>query len=268
MRGWLTVLMVGLAFSPAQGSDLEREARLAAEIEDTIVVGEPIYLTADGHDFLALYTPAEPARGSTLILHGRGYHPDWPLVAAPLREGLADAGWTTLSIQLPVLAKDAGYYDYVPVFPEAAARIRSALIHLRTMAADEPTIVIAHSCGVHMAMAYVDIYGDSDFDGFVGIGMGATDYGQPMRQPFPLASMGIPVLDIFGADEFPGVLRMAPERKAGLAAGGNPGSRQFIVPDAEHYFEGDAASAQLLETIAEWLDTTDFRRNQQRPTRQ
>ena len=83
MRAWLMVLIMGLTLSPAQGSDLEREARLAAEIEDSIVVGEPLYLTADGHDFLALYTAAEPARGSTLILHGRGYHPDWPLVAAP-----------------------------------------------------------------------------------------------------------------------------------------------------------------------------------------
>lgn len=90
MRGWFALLMIGLALAPAQGSDLEREARLAAEIEGSIVVGEPLYLTADGHDFLALYTLAEPARGSTLILHGRGYQPDWPLVAGPLREGLDD----------------------------------------------------------------------------------------------------------------------------------------------------------------------------------
>ena len=82
-----------------------------------------------------------------------------------------------------------------------------------------------------------------------------------MRQPLPLASMGIPVLDLFGADEFPGVLRMAPERKAGLVSGGNTGSRQIVVPGADHYFEGDEASAQLLDTITEWLDSTDFNRN-------
>ncbi len=100
-------------------------------------------------------------------------------------------------------------------------------------------------------MAYVDTRDDNDFDGFVGIGMGATNYRQPMPRPFPLASVRIPVLDIFGADEFPGVLRMAPERKARLVAGGNTGSRQIVVPGANHHFEGDAASVRLLETITQ-----------------
>ena len=37
-----------------------------------------------------------------IILHGRGYHPDWAEVANPLRVGLAE-GWNTLSLKMPVL---------------------------------------------------------------------------------------------------------------------------------------------------------------------
>ena len=123
-----TLLLTTLA-ATAAASDLEREARLAAEIEDTIVFGDPVYLRAGEHDFLAIYTESEeePALGTAVILHGRGFHPDWAQVAGPLRSGLAERGWNTLSIQLPVLAKDAKYYDYVPIFPEAQQRIEAAL---------------------------------------------------------------------------------------------------------------------------------------------
>jgi pimeloyl-ACP methyl ester carboxylesterase len=255
----LMALIAAVGLAVADGSDREREARLAAEIEESIVVGDPVYLEADGHPFLAIFTESDEPRGTALILHGRGYHPDWPLVAGPLREGLADVGWNTLSIQLPVLAKDATYYDYVPIFPEAYPRIESALAYLRELG-EETVVLIAHSCGVHMAMAYVDVKGDSGFEGFVGIGMGATDYRQTMEKPFPLDRMAIPVLDVYGEAEFPGVLRMAPERKATIAAAGHSGSRQIVVPDADHYFEGDDATAQLLDTVANWLNTTDFRR--------
>ncbi len=40
-----------------------------------------------------------------LINHGRGFHPDWVDTVQPLRVGLVDYGWNTLSIQMPVLAK-------------------------------------------------------------------------------------------------------------------------------------------------------------------
>jgi len=259
MHGMLLALIAATGLAIADGSDREREARLAAEIEESIVVGDPVNLEADGLPFLAIFTESDEPRGTALILHGRGYHPDWPLVAGPLREGLADTGWNTLAIQLPVLEKDAKYYDYVPIFPEAYPRIESALTYLRELG-EKTVVLIAHSCGVHMAMAYVDLNGDSGFEGFVGIGMGATDFGQTMEKPFPLERMTIPVLDVHGAAEFPGVLRMAPKRQAAIAKAGHPGSRQIVIPDADHYFEGDEATALLLDTVESWLNTTDFSR--------
>ena len=169
-----------------------------------IIDGEPVHLDADGHPFLALHTEAADGGSgrAILVMHGRGFHPDWPEVAAPLRAELPEHGWETLSLQMPVLGKTATYYDYVPIFAAAFPRIRAGIEYLRERGADT-VVLAAHSCSAHMAMAFVRHHGDAGFDGFIGIGMGATDVGQPMREPFPLAEMAVPVLDLFGDEDYP-----------------------------------------------------------------
>ena len=239
-------------FAPAQ--DLERERRLEAEIVDMIVDGEPVRLEAGGHGFLAIHTEAPEGAGrkAVVVLHGRGFHPDWPEVAGPLRSELPEHGWDTLSLQMPVLGRSATYYDYVPIFPAAAARIRAGIELLRARGADT-VVLAAHSCGVHMAMAFVRRHADTELDGFVGIGMGATDAGQPMREPYPLASMSVPVLDLFGDEDYPAVLREAPSRLAALRAAGDPRSAQRIVHEADHFFRD--RDEELVGAVAAWLAT-------------
>ena len=238
--------------SSATAQDLERERRLEAEIIDSILDGEPVYLDADGHSFLGIHTEADGGgpRRAVIVLHGRGFHPDWPEVAAPLRIELPEHGWQTLSLQMPVLGKSARYYDYVPIFPAAFPRIRAGIEYLR--ARKVQTIVLAaHSCSVHMAMAYVGEHGDAEFDGFIGIGMGATDYGQPMRGPFPLATMSVPILDLFGDEDYPAVLKEGPGRLAAMRAAGHPRSAQRIVPGAGHFFRD--MDDELVAAVTEWL---------------
>jgi alpha/beta superfamily hydrolase len=103
-----------------------------------------------------------------------------------------------------------------------------------------------------MAMDWINKKNDTTIDAFVGLGMGATDYGQPMRQQFPLAGMQVPVLDLYGADEYPAVIRLAPGRKEMINAAGHAKSQQQILPDADHYFtdQGDP----LVSAVADWLD--------------
>ncbi len=252
LAGGLAVLTDAPRIAAAQ--DLERERRLEAEIVDMILDGEPVRLDAGGHPFLAIHTEAVDGapRGAVIVLHGRGLHPDWPEVAGPLRTELPEHGWETLALQMPVLGKRAKYYDYVPVFPAAFPRIRAGIEYLRARGA-RTVVLAAHSCGVHMAMAFVRLHGDAGFDGFIGIGMGATDRGQPMREPFPLAAMSVPVLDLFGDEDYPSVPREAPERLAAIRAAGNPRSAQHIVPGADHYFR-DRDEA-LVGAVAEWLAT-------------
>ncbi len=263
----LSFIFIGmLSFSTVIASektaepDLEREKRMATEVEDAVLDGDVIFLK-DGspeqegsHEFMAIdQEPEDDTKGAVIILHGRGFHPNWEDAIYPLRTQLPENGWRTLSVQMPVLVKTAKYYDYVPLFPKAAPRIEAAIAYLKEQGIDN-IVVFAHSCGAHMAMDWVRNKGDDlGISAYIGAGMGATDYKQKMAQPFPLADMKIPVLDIYGEKEFPAVLRMAPDRLEGIKKGGNEKSQQVVVSGADHYFK-DAGDG-LVESVSAWLDT-------------
>ena len=212
--------------------------------------GDAEFLSADGHEFLAIYTEADEAKGGVVIMHGRGFHPNWSDVAYPLRVGLPERGWNTLSIQMPVLDKEARFYDYLEIMEEAGPRIEAAIDFLKDQG-NEKIVLIAHSCSVHMSMDWIDRGLMRDVDAYIGIGMGAVDYQQPMRKPFPLDRMQVPVLDVYGEDEYPAVLKGAPERLALIKKAGNPKSKQMTVPNANHYFTDQGQA--LLEAITPWL---------------
>ncbi len=233
-------------------SDLEREKRMAAEIEDVILDGEPIYLKAGAHEFLSIDTlPYGASKGAVILLHGRGYHPNWQDVIYPLRTGLAEVGWRTLSVQMPVLKKDAKYYDYVPLFPQSFPRIEAAIEHLKNAGVNN-IVLLAHSCGAHMAMSWLREKGDSSIQAYIGVGMGATDYKQSMQEPFALDQLKVPVLDIYGAEDFPAVIRLAPSRISMMQKAAHPLSVQKVVPGANHYFTDKGES--LVEVVEEWLE--------------
>ena len=70
--------------------------------------------------------------------------------------------------------------------------------------------------------------------------------------PAGLPPLSMPVLDIYGGNEFPAVKRSAPERLQMLQQAGHPKSRQQVIPGADHYFTD--AGQPLLEAVAAWLD--------------
>jgi len=250
-----TIILIISSVLPgtAATSDLAREQRLAEQTVDAILDGEPVMLEADGHAFLGIYTESatEPVQGAAIILHGRGMHPDWTQVVGPLRIGLPEQGWSTLSLQMPVLTKDASYYDYAAVFPEATPRINAGISYLQEQGVQR-IVLIAHSCGVHMSMAWLEQQGSGDIAAYIGIGMGATDYQQPMRKPFPFNKIQAPLLNIYGSDDYPAVLRQAETLEPALA-GINPASAQIRIEGAEHYFDG--YDEELLAAITGWLAT-------------
>lgn len=247
-------LLFFFALPMSYASDLAREERLKDQIIDAILDGDPEMLSADGHEFLSIYTEADEAKGAVIILHGRGFHPDWADAVNPLRVGLVDHGWNSLSVQMPVLEKTAKYYDYLPVFKEASPRIEAAIDFLKQQGNDK-IILIAHSCGAHMAMQYVRDNGESRFDAYVGIGMGATDYKQPMLEPFPLDKMKKPILDVYGGDDYPAVQRLAAIRAQMMQDEGNVLSKQIVIPGADHYFTD--MGEPLVEEVANWLKKID-----------
>jgi len=238
-----------LACAPAHASDTAKEKRWADQIADQIFDGAPVWLTAGDHKFLAIYTGASgPARGTAIVMHGLGIHPDWPLVVNPLRVRLPQRGWATLSIQMPVLPNEAVFNDYLPLMPEVAPRVEAALRYLKDKGAG-PVFLVAHSLGATMAGYYLT-QGGGGVDGFVAIGMGGHREHPQVDGVFMTGRINLPMLDLYGSDDQPGVRETAAERK--LAGSHNKAYSQVRVPGANHFFEGQEAA--LVQVVGDWLD--------------
>lgn len=188
------VLLVSLS-TLTYASDLQKEIRMKREIIDYIMDGEAIMLNdaLAQHEFLSIYTEStlDKPKGAVIIMHGRGHHPNWAEVVYPLRTGLPEFGWHTLSIQAPVLENESSFYDYLDIQQETHPRIESAITFLQQQKISN-IVLLAHSCSVHMAVDWLHKHPGGGANAFIGIGMGSTDIGQPMLKPFPLQDIKIP----------------------------------------------------------------------------
>lgn len=231
-----------LAFAAA-AQDYAREQRWAEEFVPAIVVGDAVRLrTAAGREFLAIYTEVPAARGALVIVHGMGLHPDHGLVGA-LRTRLADLGYTTLSIQMPVQAADARSDAYYPaLFPEARDRIGVAA-HWMAARGNAKLALVTHSMGSWMANDYFDATAQPPYLAWVCLGLTG---GFSWETWFSRR----PILDVYGEEDLPPVLAAAWRRRLTLATTPEA-SRQVMIPAADHFFARQ--EAPLAMAIAEWL---------------
>lgn len=231
-----------LAFcAAASAQDYEREARVTEQTLATLVVGDPIqFEQKNGHRFLGLYNRAVKERGAVVIAHGRGWSPDFDLYG-DLRAQLADAGYSTLSIQMPVLPGTAKLGDYLPIFPDSDERFSLAIKWLRTHGANHVAIV-SHSLGSTMANHYLINKPDAAADAWVFISIinGLED----------MFRIKIPVLDVFGSDDWEVTRFGADERRAQILKIAN--SQQVVIAGAQHFFEGKRK--ELSRDVVVFLD--------------
>lgn len=221
-------------------ADYAREERWAQEVEPMIVVGDAIRLSAANRKFLAIYAAPPKPRAALIIVHGLGVHPDWNLIGV-LRTQLADAGYATLSIQMPVMAADTPGAAYPPLFPEAAERLDAAVKFLRSKSYQRIGIV-AHSLGARMTDHYLTHATARPVDTWVAIGISGR-YTTP-------ASALPPTLDLHGERDNPAVLEYVGARADVLRQ--VRGSGQISVPGANHFFEGQ--EAELVRQVRMFLD--------------
>jgi acetyl esterase/lipase len=216
---------------PAAAQDYEREARWARETLASLNFGEPVYLQqAKGHRFLALWLPAAKPRGAVIVAHGRGWAPDYELYGE-LRLRLADAGWSTLSIQLPVLhGSHSKLGDYLFTYPDAIERFRLAAAWLRANAGAgrERIAIVSHSLGATMANQYLIRAEDGPVGAWVFLGIlnGLED----------MFRLKIPVLDVYAEHDWSVIVVGADERRKQIER--VPGSRQVMIRGAQHFYEG------------------------------
>ena len=80
-----------------------RSETTAAELARLLPSAEVLSLQASDEAFVALWRPANVAepKGLVILLPGDGESADWPRGIGPLRRGLPDHGWHTLSVSLP-----------------------------------------------------------------------------------------------------------------------------------------------------------------------
>jgi alpha-beta hydrolase superfamily lysophospholipase len=238
--GGLFVLLALFA-AQALAQDYEREKRWADSIAKTLMIGSAEWLQQkNGHRFLALYTEAEKPRGAAIIAHGRGWSPDFELYGT-LRTRLAELGYTTLSIQLPVLPSTAILGLYVPLYPDARERFQLAVDFLKTKG-HKNIAIVSHSLGATMANQYLIRTEDTSIGAWVYIGI-----LQGLEEAYRIK---IPTLDVFGSNDWTVTMWGAPERKAQLEH--IPGSGQIEVPGAKHFFEDK--EEELLKIVVTFLD--------------
>lgn len=242
MKKWLAALVLCASWAAAFAADYAREKKWADEILPAVLVGDPVWLEGPNrHKFLGLYAEAGSPKAAVIIVHGIGVHPDHGLIS-PLRQQLVDFGYSTLSLQMPILKVDARPEDYPPTFDEAAQRLDRAVAFLQQKGYQRIALV-SHSLGCRMSYRYLSTRPTAPIGAWVAIGSSVVDDTRKLK---------LPVLDLYGQNDLPAVVRNAPKRAALLK--GKAGSRQLQVPGANHFFEG--MEGELIEAVRAYLDQT------------
>lgn len=145
------------------------------------------------------------AKVGIVMFHGRGSTPTGPVVTE-ISDSLNRAGYTTLSIANPLpLNQQTDFNSYIDdvnannyVFPEAYARMRTAINHLESQGVEQ-VVVAGFSLGSRLATAHV-ARGQIDelpIIGLVGVGMYGTSI-EPLNISTTIDEVSVPVLDVYG----------------------------------------------------------------------
>ena len=245
----ITLLILAL-LNPAYASDLAKEKRWADQIVDDLIDGEAEWLELGKHKALAIYTESatDDIKGGVIVIHGSGAHPNWPDVVQPLRTQLPEHGWATLSIQMPVLANDADYSEYAPLFDDVAPRINAAIKHLQDKGINKISI-LAHSLGSAMSAYYLANNKNTVIRTFVAVGMPGPRKDKRMDTVLALQNINIPVLDLYGENDLDYILETSTQRKQ--AGSHNKKYSQQVVSGANHFFINK--NDELIRSVNNWL---------------
>lgn len=229
----LVSLLAGVA---SAAPDFAREKRFAEEIASSPVKGEAVALeTGAGRRFLGLLKLTETPRAALILVHRAGVSPDFGLIGK-LRAYLAERKYTTLSIQMPVLAPDSEAQEYVALFPEAGLRLEAAIAYLRARGINRIAL-ISHGMGARMANDFVARHPNARLTAWLPL---SVSNGRLES----LARVSFPIFDIYAERDMDPVLRGAVGRAQRLRS--HRGSKQAMVYGADHDFAGKEKEVAAL----------------------
>ncbi|BCX80860.1 hypothetical protein MIT9_P0438 [Methylomarinovum caldicuralii] len=237
--GWLGVAWAG-------GNALE-ESRL---LEGLHLDGgaRALTLTTPTGPFQAILDEAatRERKGVAILLPEAGARADAGVLRA-LRRGLPPHGWSTLSLQLPVLEAEAEPQEYWDLLPQAAARVAAAVVRMKA-AGYTSIALVGHGFGATAALRYLGQGGDDSVRAAV-----LLSPWWPAAHNDELATWGraaaVAVLDVYGERDDRAVLRSAPRRR--LLFKDLDGFRQWRISGSGHGYRG--REAWLVERIYGWL---------------
>jgi dienelactone hydrolase len=248
-----TLCMAGLISGGCLAGDEKREAEFAESIGNTLTVGKAVWLESEGKKFLGVYTETERTggKGTVIILHDIGGHPNQQPLIYGLRVFLPEHHWTTLALQMPLREAGVEKEEYYALFPEAAARIQAGIDYAKSNGAENIVVVGYGLGGLMAAYALSEKAGDVKALAAISLPVSATEDKAAQTLAF-IGKIKMPMLDIYGALDVPDVTESARERR--LAAKENTGYRQVKISDEGHAYLHD--DGLLVKRIYSWLEAS------------
>jgi predicted alpha/beta-hydrolase family hydrolase len=237
---------------------LTREQQIAEKLTLTADADEIISLKASAGRFIGLYKRANTseiksgeAHGVVILVHGMGAHPDWPDVISPLRTQLTEYGWSTLSIQMPILSPEEPIARYGKTLRLANSRIQAAVDYLHEWGV-EPIILLGYSFGAAQAANYLASKKPEDIKAFISVSMLAQKFIRPGLDVYRfIGEIAIPILDIYAEEDLQDVRRGIDDRRLAASKNGNAEFQQIELQRSGHHYLG--LEDALVEQIQIWL---------------
>ncbi len=252
---WKALILISMLIvsHAALASDQIREQRFATAVEKQLLIGKGVNLKAGDTEFYAIHTEvmSPVQKGAVILLHDREAHPNWPDVIRPLRTGLADRGWETLSLQMPLAGVDSDWRMYEQVIAEGSPRIAAAVAFLKQRKIKN-IVLLGHSLGGRMAVHYLeDAKPPKELRALVLIGMALEPEGSAVKTGEALAKVELPVFDLYGSRDLDSVLHSAKQRMAAGRMAKNSGYRQVKMTGADHFFH--RLERALVARVYAWI---------------
>lgn len=231
--------------------DAVREQAIVDAVTARVPAAEVLLLEVEKARVLALYkeqTGREP-RGAVLLLHAMDDTADEPGLIHALRTELPAAGWSTLSLQLPVLPAGSPRAAYGGTQELAQKRIAAALAKLSEFR-PEAIAIIGQELGASLALATAA--GAKDIKGVVALSLSSADGLNPAAVTVPaMVELKLPVLDISGEFAGPAQRRLTEQRASAARAAGHTGYSQTTVPGVDDMLGG--ATEIVVARVRAWL---------------
>jgi hypothetical protein len=246
----LTIALFGALCSSLATADPAGDQRLAADLARAgDLQGELVMLQAGDAGFAAIHRPSarDPIRGGVILLHGPWNTVDGVRVIRPLRLGLAEAGWETLSIQLPTAYATESAGSWLARHPALPGRVAAASRWLAGRGQLNQTL-LGEGAGSAVALRHLAAGSGREIRGLV---MVSATVGAGSPELTTLAGLELPLLEVLAERDHATVRETLAARRQALASNAQA---DYAVREITGAVAGFPRLHQgLLATVRSWL---------------